>query len=345
MSERDSPSLNPTPDPWNSVDGGLSLTTTKYRHPALLEARRLAHSDFTDTTIVREVVCYTTYRDYIANRVIILKNEDTGAYLKLPYVTRLNSTYRKKVKRKLWGLYHDVIKHYPRLRDNVLFVTLTASTKHFRSQADANQQIEKFWNRLATRLRRDYNAIAIKVKEWQKNGIGLHLHVAIFGVKFIPKSWFEKTWSKLEKSGWAIQLERVITRMGSKGVIAYLLKYLTKQFSDTEVDITNLVNWSLGVRSFSVIGLGLVTAKNNSNLSSVQKTESWRYIGTFPSSLFEGYDTSERIAERLAQLLQPKRIPPPKRRRRTGPVYFPIPIRRLRVKEPLDMLSGDYSDF
>jgi hypothetical protein len=240
----------------------------------LVKAYSLASGLFYPEVVTKERVLAKDYDESKRNQAIILLNEESNEILRLPYFYRLKPEYARVVRRKIWGYIYPQIAS---CNDSV-FLTLDASTSNYYSQSDAHEKNQRFWNILLTRIRKRYPYVKIiKAVEWQENGLGYHLHVLIVGIRFLPKDWIAKTWSKLEKSGWSIQLERGFDN--PKRALAYLLKYITKSLRNgDEIPTSLVVNWALRLRTIAV-SHSFSFNKTNSNQKWVQK---WVLLGFMP---------------------------------------------------------------
>jgi hypothetical protein len=234
----------------------------------------LASGIFYPEVVTKERALAKDYDESKRNQAIILYNEESNGILRLPYFYRLKPEYARIVRRKIWGYIYPQIKD---CNDSVV-LTLDASTSNYYSQSDAHEKNQWFWNILLTRIRKRYPHVKIiKAVEWQENGLGYHLHVLIVGIRFLPKDWIAKTWSKLEKSGWSIQLERGFDN--PKRALAYLLKYITKNLRNgDEIPISLVVNWALRLRTIAV-SRSFSFNKSNSNQKWVQR---WVLLGFMP---------------------------------------------------------------
>jgi hypothetical protein len=206
----------------------------------------------------------------------------------VPYYNRFSPAYRVKVKKELWRYLPLLLKYR-----YFLHVTLTIDPKNFVSQADAKRALEKAWNSLLTRLRKRYPWIfVIAVREWQENGIGIHLHALIAGLAYIPKKWIMETWQRVSKSGWAVELRTV--HGDAKSVLNYILKYITKSVINTRTDridnVSAVVNWALNGKAFSVsfpktARLGFLKSNSNRNVNVCSCK--WFFLGYVPYHVYE----------------------------------------------------------
>jgi len=231
-----------------------------------------------------------------SNQAIVLYNEQTGKVLKLPYFMRLKPEYARTVKRKIW---HDIYPQVAKYR-NFLFASFDASTTKYYSQQDAHRKVQKHWNSLLTRIRKQFPWVKIvKSVEWQKNGLGYHIHVLFCGVRFIDVEWIRKTWDKLETNPHSVDLrpsdnKKYRTFEDPKRALAYMLKYVIKNLrSPEEIPISLVINWALHLRTlafshlFSRFSSGI---KSNSNKN---QPGDWVFLGIMPLDMAESYTDRE----------------------------------------------------
>jgi hypothetical protein len=253
--------------------------------PQLVKAYELATSIFNQSILEEEKRLAVEYDNEKSNSAIILFNQETNQILRLPYYMRFKREYVKAIKRKMWR------EIYPQITDccDFLFLTLDASTSNYYSQSDAHRKVQKHWNSLLTRIRKKYsNVRIIKVVEWQRNGIGYHLHVLIVGIRFLPKDWIARTWYKLETSGWSIEIEKVFDN--PRRALSYLLKYVTKTLrQNDEIPLSLVINWALHLRTIAV-SRSFSSHKTNSNGTS---SDQWIFLGIMPLDLALTYSDQE----------------------------------------------------
>jgi hypothetical protein len=242
--------------------------------PQLVKAYSLATGVFHPEILEEEMELAKDYDYERSNQAIILYSQELNKVLRLPYYMRLKNEYAKAIKHRIWS------EIYPQIGgcNDFVFLTLDASTSNYYSQSDAHRKVQKCWNSLLTRIRRRYPFVkVIKSVEWQSNGLGYHIHVLLVGIRFLPKDWIAKTWSKLEKSGWSIQLERGFDN--PKRALGYLLKYVTKNLREgDELPLSLVVSWALGLRTIAV-SRSFSSLKTNSNEKS---GFGWVFLGIMP---------------------------------------------------------------
>jgi hypothetical protein len=224
----------------------------------------LAKSFFTPDVVVREKELANAYWEDTGDKALVffgvcdgeLSDSGCPAYraFGVPYFNRFSPAYRKKVRKELWK-YRKEFANYRKF----LFMTLTIDPKRFNSQYEAKRVGERVWNALRTRIVKEFPWVkGIATREWQENGIGLHLHVLIAGLDFLDKSWVMETWKSMTESGWGVELKPLYNNVD--GVLDYVFKYITKSVvnrsSDKIENVSAVVNWAVNGRAFSFFGRG-----------------------------------------------------------------------------------------
>ena len=252
--------------------------------PQLVKAYGLASSVFYEQILEEERRLAYEYDKERTNNAIILYNEETKQVLRIPYYMRFKKEYISEVRRKMWHDIYPQIVHY----DNFLFGTFEASTTKYYSQKDAHDKVQRFWNSLMTRIRRKFPWVKIiKTVEWQKNGLGYHIHVLFCGLRYIDIEWIRETWAKLEPNPHAVKLKPI---NNPKWALAYIMKYITKTLRTTEeIPMSLIINWALRLRTFS-LSRNFRLRKTNSN------KKSWVFIGIMPLDLALTYTDTEILA-------------------------------------------------
>jgi len=219
-----------------------------------------------------------------SNQAIILHNGQINKLLKLPYFQRLKLEYARVVKRKVWK------EIYPRLQNehDFLFGTFDASTTKYYSQKDAHEKVQRHWNSLLTRIRREFPWVKIvKSVEWQENGVGYHVHVLFVGVRFIDIEWIRETWAKLETNYHGVELKPFDNPGRALG---YLMKYVTKSLrKDSYIPMSLVINWALHLRTLA-FSHSFSSIKSNSNKN---QPGDWVFLGIMPLDLAESYTDRE----------------------------------------------------
>jgi len=267
---------------------------SRKRHDAWIKANELARSYFMNDTVKLEIELANAYFEDVGDKALVFFgvcwHMACNAYraFGIPYYNRFSPAYRVKVKKELWRYLPLLLKYR-----YFLHITLTIDPKNFVSQADAKRALEKAWNSLLTRLRKRYPwIVVIAAREWQENGIGIHLHALIAGLAYIRKKWIMETWNRVSKSGWAIELRTV--HGDAKSVLNYVLKYIIKSainVNSNRIDnVSAVVNWALNGKAFSIslpktARLGF--SKSNSNRGSNPCSCRWFFLGYVPYHIFE----------------------------------------------------------
>jgi len=297
------------------------------RNPVWLIARDLAHrlASFEEFREIaeRQVSLARRYVDDVSGRYVVLEGVDScgGRVVKVvPYTHRFHAEYVKRIERRLKKEFLPFLEGFK----HFVHVTLTIDPKLFPCQACARGAVSDAVKSLITRIRRRYPWVAVfKAIEWQKNGIGIHVHLLVAGKEYIPKDFIEATWSSLSQSGWAVEISPV--RGEARHVVRYLLKYILKSVGS--VSVSSAVNWALNVRAFSVS----MPERLRSELKAIRErveaerkarilalmewaerrgecvvVGEWRYVGTFTVAdikpgLYTGED-AERVWRMLSVL-------------------------------------------
>jgi len=253
----------------------------------LQKAYELATGIFSKEILEEERRLAEEYDGEKSNQAIILLNKETKQIIRLPYYNRFKIEYSRAIKRKVWK------EIYPQIKSEryFLFGTFDASTQKYYSQGDAHRKIQKLWNSLLTRIRRQFPWIRIiKSVEWQENGIGYHIHVLFVGVRFIDIEWIRETWAKFEPNYHSVQLKPFDN---PKRALGYLLKYVTKSLrKDSYVPFSLIINWALHLRTVA-FSRSFRSSKTNSNGTG---TGDWVFLGIMPLDLALSYSDSEILS-------------------------------------------------
>jgi len=240
-----------------------------------------------------EVEAYAVgYLIDIKNKVLILLNHEKKEKKCLPYLTRFDWDYAKRVARKWKKIGH---------REGI-FLTLTLDPKRFSSLAQAYGALLWGWNKISSAMRKKFPGVEFaRVVEFQESG-NPHLHVLVFGVNFIAIEWIRKLWEERYRLGEQINVKKI---ENEKGAIRYLLKYLLKAFAGNTDDTIAKANrqkallWALNSRGWAVSG-SLISLISNRPIQT-NGDSGWLFLGAFPiecakMSYFEflvwlGFDT------------------------------------------------------
>ena len=213
------------------------------------------------------------YWEDIGNKVLVVINHVEKEIKYLPYRTRFDYDYAKKIARKWKKIgYHEGI-----------FLTLTLDPKRFSSFDQAYRGLLWGWNKISTAMRKKFPQIKgyARVVELQESG-NPHLHVLIFGADFIAVEWIRKLWEEKYQLGVQIKVKEI---QNDKGAIRYLLKYLLKAFAGKTLDEKDkafrqkALLWAVNSRGWAVSGslISLISDR----LTQTKSSGFWVFLGAF----------------------------------------------------------------
>jgi hypothetical protein len=213
------------------------------------------------------------YVEDIRGKTIVLVNHVEKKIKYLPYRTRFDADYGKRIARKLSKIGYT----------EGIFVTYTLNPRRFPTLHDAYKAEMNGFNKMISAIRKKYPNFKgyVRVVEFQQNG-NPHIHVLLFGVDFIPVEWMRELWEEHYKLGTQINVKRIDNQ---KGAIRYLLKYLLKAFkgeSSEEVekaDMQKALLWALNSRGWAV-SKSLFSLISN-RLTQTQSSGFWVYLGAY----------------------------------------------------------------
>ncbi|MDT7906377.1 MAG: protein rep [Sulfolobales archaeon] len=133
-----------------------------------------------------EVEAYAKrYKEDVTNKTLVLINHEHQKIEYLPYKTRFDDEYAKRIARKWKKVGYT----------EGIFLTLTLNPNRFSSLHQAYTGMIEGWNKIVTAIRKRYpNFIGyVRVVEFQKSG-NPHLHIMLFGVDFVPVEWIRELW-------------------------------------------------------------------------------------------------------------------------------------------------------
>jgi len=163
----------------------------------------------------------------VKNKTLVFINHEHKKVKYLPYRTRFDSEYAKRIARKWKKITYT----------EGIFLTLTLNPNRFSSFYQAYTGMIEGWNKIVTAIRKRYpNFIGYaRVVEFQESG-NPHLHIMLFGVDFVPVEWIRELWENHYGLGTQINVKRITN---DKGAIRYLLKYLLKSFTGNDIETEN----------------------------------------------------------------------------------------------------------
>ena len=210
----------------------------------------------------------------ITNKVLVLINHQKKDIKYLPYLTRFERDYGKRIARKWKKISY---------REGI-FLTLTLDPKRFFSFSQAYTALLWGWNKISTAMRKKFPQIIgyARVVELQESG-NPHLHVLIFGADFIAIEWIRKLWEEKYGLGTQINVKKI---ENEKGAIRYLLKYLLKAFAGNTEDTVQkafrqkALLWAVNSRGWAV-SAALVSLISKRPIQT-NPLSGWVFLGAFP---------------------------------------------------------------
>ena len=127
-------------------------------------------------------------------------------------------------------------------------ITLTLRSLEFFSVYDDTHRIKRYWNNLLIKLKRKYpywSGDYFSILEIGKKSLMTHLHIILFGLKYVNHKWLSECWKDITKSSYVVYVSR-----NSKNVRQYISKYLSKSIRGVLDDSVILI-WACGVRLWS----------------------------------------------------------------------------------------------
>jgi len=214
------------------------------------------------------------YVQDIKGKTLVLINHQKKDIKFLPYLTRFDYDYAKRVARKWKKIGY---------REGI-FLTLTLDPKRFSSFEQAYGALLWGWNKISTAMRKKFPQIKgyARVVELQESG-NPHLHVLIFGADFIAIEWIRKLWEERYQLGVQIKVKEI---QNDKGAIRYLLKYLLKAFAGKALDEKDrafsqkALLWAVNSRGWAVSGslVSLISER----LIQTNPLSGWVFVGAYP---------------------------------------------------------------
>jgi len=214
------------------------------------------------------------YVQDIKGKTLVLINHQKKDIKYLPYLTRFDYDYAKRIARKWKRIGY---------REGI-FLTLTLDPKRFCSFEQAYRAMIKGWNKISTAMRKKFPQFKgyARVSELQESG-NPHLHALLFGVDFIAVEWIRQLWEETYKLGNQINVKKI---ENDKGAIRYLLKYLLKAFAGNNEDTIQrafsqkAMFWAVNSRGWAVSG-ALVSLISDRPIQT-NPLSGWVFLGAFP---------------------------------------------------------------
>jgi len=213
------------------------------------------------------------YWEDIGNKVLVVINHVEKEIKYLPYRTRFDGDYGKRIAKKLKGIGYT----------EGIFVTYTLNPNRFPSLYEAYKSEMEGFNKMITAVRKRYPNFKgyVRVVEFQENG-NPHIHVLLFGVDFIPVEWMRELWEKHYRLGTQINVKRIDNQ---KGAIRYLMKYLLKAFKGEDSEEAKkafrqkALLWALNSRGWAV-SKSLISLISDRPIQT-QSSGFWVFLGAF----------------------------------------------------------------
>ncbi len=237
--------------PKNTVSGQLQLSHKEFTR-SLVSAIDGIHSVETAQTVARP---YLRYLDSIEDKHLIFEDQTMPAenYMLMPYHTRFNDEKRCADQ---WRRYHNAWDRATDRYTDGVHLTLTTDPNRYDSIKAMTDGIFKAWGKLLETLNNRYGGDSrldyIRALEWTTKGYP-HLHVVVFGVRYVPHSWLSHYWATNCDHGEMVWCDRLSNR-GSEWIHhnkqqqenfnakAYLGDYLSKTFENIEIGVTEQFN-------------------------------------------------------------------------------------------------------
>jgi len=254
--------------------------------PELACLRELTRAPFTSNILDDERRLVSQYIREKSNQVLVFRNGDDEVFAK-PYEYRYSPGRVARVRKRM----RDDVK--PRLKHEkyFLFVTLTVSTRRFKSQYEAYDYVSSKFNSLMSSIRKlvkkKFNRCVefVRSYEVQENGIGYHVHVLLVGVSFINADWLRKIWGETNKR--SVDLKPV---RNWKQAYNYVLKYNLKDVEADEtgenLSISQVVNLAVGARAYGVSRGFSSSLGNRQHNSNRDASEKWVFLGVMDLGLY-----------------------------------------------------------
>ena len=230
------------------------------------------------------------YRD--AQRVVLQRKGDPSDWKAFKPLHRHQKKYRIKQSVRIGKLK----KYHRRAR---YMMTLTVNPRRFNNDIEAYNGLKRSWFKIYKRLKRINPEVqGLRATEPQKSG-NPHMHIILWNIH-IPK--YKLLASQLYKiSSGYVKIEPV--RLGNKGAVSYLGKYLTKGTKEDLV-IGSLTRWK--AQTLTVFGKELRTFLGPLiENTSTGEWELWDFVCNYD-------DCTHKMGEEMAESIYstPEKGPP-----------------------------------
>ena len=230
------------------------------------------------------------YRD--AQRVVLQHKDDPSKVKWFKPLHRHQKKYRIKQSVRIGKLR----KYHRRAR---YMMTLTVNPRRFNNDIEAYDGLKRSWFKIYKRLKRINPEVqGLRATEPQKSG-NPHMHIILWNIH-IPK--YKLLASQLYKiSSGYVKIEPV--RLGNKGAVSYLGKYLTKGTKE-DVVIGSLTRWK--AQTLTVFGKELRTFLGPLiENTSTGEWELWDFVCNYD-------DCTHKMGEEMAESIYstPEKGPP-----------------------------------
>jgi len=258
--------------------------------PQLAKARALTESVFSDEVLAKEFALASSYCAEKSNQVIVLKAKDSDEVIGLNYPYRFSVSRVSKVKKR----FRENVKPNLKRCKDFLFMTLTIRFRgRFKSQREAYDYVRDRWDDLWSVIHKRFKwAKMVRSFEWQKNGMGIHVHALICGLHWLNANWVRKLWGEPNKR--SVELKTV---RNWKQAYYYVMKYALKDVRADEgqaLDTSQVVNLAIGARAYgisrSLSSLGFI--KHNSDFGS---SDGWVFLGVLDLKTFNSLPYGELL--------------------------------------------------
>ena len=210
-----------------------------------------------------------SYYDDVKDKVIALSKDDK--MLVIPYITRFDERYRKRVKAKFLRLIKK-LKQDKQGRDT--FLTLTFNPAKAMTLSQMREVFSDGVSRFIDRVKKKYGFTAyIKVFEITKSGL-IHSHILFLNIPYIDPEWLNKQ-LKLLGLGEVFKIKE--WRGDKERAIKYFMKYLTKSLED---NLFLAYTWVMNLRTYSwSYILNVILSRRKTNFESLGS--GWVYYGVY----------------------------------------------------------------